>query len=73
MKKFFIELSKSDNRTPRNLIVKVIELSLEGKHADEIAQIMGVTRNAVNAYKKRAKSSLKKKLSCRAYSLVVLI
>lgn len=68
----FIELSKAITELPESYR-KVIELSLEGKHADEIAQIMGVTRNAVNAYKKRAKSSLKKKLSCRAYSLVVLI
>ena len=53
----FIELSKAITELPESYR-KVIELSLEGKHADEIAQIMGVTRNAVNAYKKRAKSSL---------------
>ena len=68
----FIELSKAITELPESYR-KVIELSLEGKHADEIAKIMGVTRDAVNAYKKRAKSSLKKKLSCRAYSLLAFI
>ena len=34
---------------------------------------MGVTRDAVNAYKKRAKSSLKKKLSFKAYLLILFI
>lgn len=68
----FIELSKAISELPE-AYRKVVELSLEGKHADEIAQLMGVTRDAVNAYKKRAKSSLKKKLSFRAYSLIALI
>ena len=68
----FIELSKAISELPESYR-KVIELSLEGKHADEIAQIMGVTRDAVNAYKKRAKSNLKKKLSFRAYGLIIFI
>lgn len=68
----FIELGKAIAELPESYR-KVIELSLEGKHADEIAQIMGVTRDAVNAYKKRAKNSLKKKLSFRAYGLIALI
>lgn len=68
----FIELSQAISELPE-AYRKVIELSLEGKHADEIAQLMGVTRDAVNAYKKRAKSSLKKKLSFRAYSFIALI
>ena len=68
----FIELSKAISELP-DTYRKVIELSLEGKHAEEIAQIMGVTRDAVNAYKKRAKNSLKKKLSFKAYLLILFI
>ena len=68
----FIELSKAISELP-DTYRKVIELSLAGKHAEEIAQIMGVTRDAVNAYKKRAKNSLKKKLSFKAYLLILFI
>lgn len=68
----FIELSKAISELP-DTYRKVIELSLEGKYAEEIAQIMGVTRDAVNAYKKRAKNSLKKKLSFKAYLLILFI
>lgn len=68
----FVELSNAIAELPESYR-KVIELSLEGKHADEIAQIMGVTRDAVNAYKKRAKSSLRKKLTSKAYALIAFI
>lgn len=68
----FVELSKAISELPESYR-EVIELSLQGKHADEIAQIMGVTRDAVNAYKKRAKSSLKKKLSIVTYQLLAFI
>lgn len=64
-------LYKAIDRLPRHY-ARVIRLSLDGYSLDQIAQMLGVTKDAVKAYKRRGKELLRKDLE-RLYGTALAV